>query len=238
MLTLDNVSVQTTTIGPILVDIDLKILPGEIHAVIGPKHSGKSALVHTIMGHPDLEISQGVITYNNNVINDSPADVRCKNGIYLSFQHPPEFRDIKNWDLFKECQNSKKSDLDSLRVNFDEISSQLKLENNHGDLFNDSMTPAETKINELIFMLLSKPQLIMIDEIDENLNDSEIDLLGNILTDYLKDKTRSCLIITGNHKLLDDIQPTTVHIMAEGEIQMSGKTELYKRIVEDGNSEF
>jgi len=238
MLTLDNVSVQAISSGPLLVDIDLTILPGEIHAVMGPKNSGKSALAHTIMGHSDLEISSGVVTYNEDVINDIPADERSKNGIYLSFQHPPEFGDIRNWELLKECYNLKKSEIDDMRLKFDACSELLGLGNNHGETFTDMMTPAEAKINELIFMLMSNPRLVILDEIDEELTDEECNLVGVILKEFLKDKSRACLVITRNRKFLDIIQPTNVHIMAEGEIQLSGQTELYKRIVEDGYSEF
>ena len=238
MLTLDNVSAQATNGGPLLVDINLTLQPGEIHAVMGPKNSGKSALAHIIMGHPDLEISKGVITYNDNIINDTPVVERSKNGIYLSFQHPPEFEDIRNWELLKDCYDLKKSEIDDMRLRFDACSELLGLGKNHGDIFIDSLTPAVVKINELIFMMLSNPSLIMLDEIDEGLDEADLNQVGVILKDYLKDNSRACLIVTRNRKFLDIIQPTNVHIMAEGEIQMSGQTELYKRIVEDGYSEF
>ena len=87
-------------------------------------------------------------------------------------------------------------------------------------------------------MMISNPKMIIIDEIDENLNDNEIKNVGKILKEYLKNQSRSCLIITQNQDLLDIINPTHVHVMVEGSIVITGDNNLYKRIIKDGYSEF
>lgn len=237
MLTLENMSVETEN-GPLLVDINLRINPNEIHAIIGPKNSGKSALAHAIAGHYDLELTSGMIYYNQEILNDQSASERSKNGIYISFQHPPEFLDLTNWELFKESRVFKSSESEDLKLRYDACSELLGLGSTHGDRFNDCMTPSSVKINELIFMLLSNPKFVILDEIDEDLSDEEINLVGAVLRDFLKEEGRSSIVITKNKKLLDIIQPTNVHIMTAGEIQLSGQSELYKRIVEDGYTEF
>ena len=43
----------------ILKGIDLEILPGEVHAVMGRNGSGKSTTAHVLMGHPDYEVTNG-----------------------------------------------------------------------------------------------------------------------------------------------------------------------------------
>ena len=44
----------------ILKGIDLKIEPGQIHAIMGRNGSGKTTTANVIMGHPDFEVESGV----------------------------------------------------------------------------------------------------------------------------------------------------------------------------------
>ena len=47
----------------ILRGLDLEVSKGEIHALMGPNGSGKSTLANTIMGHPNLEVTDGQIVF-------------------------------------------------------------------------------------------------------------------------------------------------------------------------------
>ena len=64
MLKINNVTAISDG-NVILKDISLTVNPSEIHVIIGPKHSGKSALAHIITGHPGLEVTDGSISLND-----------------------------------------------------------------------------------------------------------------------------------------------------------------------------
>ncbi len=49
---------------PILNGVNLKIEPGEIHAIMGPNGSGKSTLSYVLSGRDGYQITDGEIIYN------------------------------------------------------------------------------------------------------------------------------------------------------------------------------
>ena len=62
MLTIKNLSASIKD-SYILKNINLTINPGEIHALMGPKQSGKSSLIHTIIGNKILTVKKGTIAF-------------------------------------------------------------------------------------------------------------------------------------------------------------------------------
>jgi Fe-S cluster assembly ATP-binding protein len=62
--------------------------------------------------------------------------------------------------------------------------------------------------------------------------------VGSLLKNFLETTDAGGIVITHNKALLEILNPTHVHVMVGGEIKLSGTTELYTRIIEDGYSEF
>lgn len=228
----------TSDSQPLFKDISLEVKPGEIHAILGPKNSGKSALAHAITGHPSVNITDGTIHYKKKKLNDLETEKRIEMGIFISFQFPPEFESVTNWDLTKEFFDNEK--VDDLFIKYSSCLDLLDLDSTHGTITPSStnMLMSQAKRNELIHMLLKDPDLIVLDEIDEGLRGPENQLVSHILKDFLSTKKKSCIVITHNKEALNILNPTHVHVMVDGEIKMSGTTELYTRIIEDGYSEF
>src|SRR5438105_9558677 len=72
----------------ILRGVDLAVSRGEIHALMGPNGSGKSTLANAIMGHPNLEVTDGQIIFKGEDITDASPDERARMGLFMAFQYP------------------------------------------------------------------------------------------------------------------------------------------------------
>ena len=78
-LEIKNLHVRTEE-REILHGVDLKVAKGETHALMGPNGSGKSTLANAIMGHPNLEVTEGQILFNGEDLTEASPDERARAG--------------------------------------------------------------------------------------------------------------------------------------------------------------
>lgn len=222
----------------ILEDINIDVKKGEIHALMGPKHSGKSDLAHTIIGDSSLNIDEGAILFKNKSITSKDINKRNLLGIYVTFQYPSCISGLTNFELIIESlsyRNDKRT-INELEKEYNELCKKLGLSSNHKNKFvnDDASSSLDHKKNELLQMYFLNPDFVVIDDIDKDIDHEEVEIIGNFLKEFLTDKTKSAIIITQDHKLLDILNPDYVHIMVDGTIREKGTTNLYKRIIKDG----
>ena len=55
---------------------------------MGPNGSGKSTLANVVMGHPNLEVTEGQILFNGEDITEADPDERARMGLFMAFQYP------------------------------------------------------------------------------------------------------------------------------------------------------
>src|SRR5918996_5486849 len=72
----------------ILKGLDLVVRSGEVHALMGPNGSGKSTLANAVMGHPNLEVTEGRILFDGEDITEADPDERARTGLFMAFQYP------------------------------------------------------------------------------------------------------------------------------------------------------
>jgi len=241
MLKIKNLTANIKDIT-VIKNLTLTVNPGEIHAVMGAKQSGKSSLVHAILGNPILDIKEGSISFKRKSILSKNIDERNIMGIFSTFQYLPQIDGITNLELAKIMLKSHKKKKNSAQFEqeYKKIVKNLGLSSNHGHKIvnNESMTPTECKKNELLSMFLLDPDLIVFDEIDKDIEDDELEPFALEIKEFLKNEKKSAIIVTHSKRFLDLLGPTHVNIMVEGTIQRKGSQELYKRIVEDGYTQF
>jgi len=225
----------------ILHGIDLEIRPGEVHAIMGPNGAGKSTLSKTIVGHYDVEVTQGDILYKGKSITEMEPEERALEGIFLSFQHPVEIPGVNNAYFLRTALNAKRKHEGKEELNAAEflrlMKSHLEMLDMKSDMIsrslNEGFSGGEKKRNEILQMLILEPEVIILDEIDSGL---DIDALRAVSEgiNKMKDGKRSFLVITHYSRILDYIEPDYIHVLKDGRIIKTAGPELVAQLEEKG----
>lgn len=240
MLNIKNLSVKIEK-NEIIKNLNLNINKGEIHALMGINGAGKSTLVKTLCNHYECEVTSGEIDFKGKNLLELDTSQRANEGLFLSFQNPIEVPGVNNMYFLKSALNAKREyqgleeldavsflkEIKSITKEFDIDEKILKRD------LNDGFSGGEKKRNELLQLLVLKPELILLDEIDSGLDIDAIKLVANGIKSLL-DENRSLLMITHYERLLDLIKPDFVHILKDGKIIKSGDYSLAKTIQEKG----
>ena len=85
MLEIKNLQVRGGT-KEILRGINLTVNKGEVHAIMGPNGSGKSTLARALAGHPEIEVTNGTISYEGRDLLEMAPEDRAREGVFMAFQ--------------------------------------------------------------------------------------------------------------------------------------------------------
>ena len=229
----------------ILRGINLKIEPGEVHAVMGPNGSGKSTLSYVLAGRDGYSVTRGKVAFKDKDLLELEADERANEGVFLAFQYPVEVPGVTGMTFMREAYNSRlryegKQEADAMEF-LKLVRSKAKDLNMSDDMLkrpvNVGFSGGEKKRNEILQMAVLEPQLAVLDETDSGLDIDALKLVADGVN-ALRTKERSMLIITHYQRLLDYIEPDHVHVLADGKIQRSGGKELALELEANGYAEF
>lgn len=240
LLKIENLKVNIKD-KEILKGIDLEINEGEVHVLMGTNGAGKSTLVKTISAHYDCIVTEGKITYKNKDLLEMDVAQRANEGIFMSFQTPVEVPGVNNSYFLKTALNEKRAYEGLKELDAMEFLKLVKEETSKFNIdrkllqrdLNDGFSGGEKKRNELIQLLMLKPDLIILDEIDSGLDVDAIKTVANVINSMLDGK-RSILMITHYDRLLELIKPDFVHILNDGKIAKTGDYNLALELDEKG----
>lgn len=237
MLEIKNLAV-TAQNKEILNNFNLNIESGEIRVLMGPNGTGKSTICKVLMHHPDYEITNGTIKYNNKLLNElTPTDIG-RLGFFLLGQNPTEIEGITNAELLRSVigeTTGKKVDIFTFQKKLTEICALVGLpkEFMHRDV-NLNMSGGEKKKNELLHLFMLEPKFIILDEIDSGLDVDALKTVGELLRKYYDMYHPTILIITHHAEILRYFDDYQVSIIENGKIIKSGSKELINLIEKHG----
>jgi Fe-S cluster assembly ATP-binding protein len=222
----------------ILKGVDLTIGPREIHALMGPNGNGKSTLLAAIMGHPRYTVTSGEITLDGKNVLAMDVDQRSKAGLFLGMQYPLEVSGVTNSDFLKAAINARRAKPVGLFAFIKEMEGAIAKLEMKSDLahryVNEGFSGGEKKRNEILQMLLLKPELAMLDEIDSGLDVDALKVVANAIMDEYETRGLGLIIVSHYDRFYQLIKPTHSHILIDGKIVLSGDESLVKKIDEEG----
>ena len=225
----------------ILNGVNLLVKEGETHAIMGRNGSGKSTLSKVIAGHPSYKVLSGSIQFKGKSILELDPEERARVGIFLGFQYPVEIPGVSNFEFLRVATNARrkellKTELDTFEFE-DLVTEKLKIvEMNAAFLersVNEGFSGGEKKRNEILQMALLEPIISILDETDSGLDIDALRIVASGIN-KLSRPNSATILITHYQRLLNEITPDFVHIMAEGKIIKTGTKELAINLEKSG----
>ncbi len=239
---LDIVGLKASIEGKeILRGINLKVNPGEVHAIMGPNGSGKSTLANVLSGREEYEVTGGSVSYIGNDLLKFTPEQRAQKGIFLAFQYPVEIPGVSNVYFLRTALNEIRkangeeevdaaSFLKMIRKKMELVALDKSLLNR---AVNQGFSGGEKKRNEIFQMAVLEPRLAILDETDSGLDIDALRIVADGVN-ALKKADNATIVVTHYQRLLDYIVPDFVHVLYKGQIIKSGGKELALELEEKG----
>ena len=225
----------------ILKGIDFSVDAGEIHAIMGPNGSGKSTLAQVLAGRELYQVTSGQVRYNGKDLLEMAPEDRAREGIFLAFQYPVEIPGVSNMYFLKAALNTIRrnralEELDAMDF-LNLVREKMALMKMDQTLLNrpvnTGFSGGEKKRNEIFQMAVLEPRLAILDETDSGLDIDALKLVASGVN-AMRSPERAMVVVTHYQRLLNEIVPDYVHVLAEGRIVKSGGKELALQLEEGG----
>src|SRR5690349_18194226 len=217
----------------ILKGIDLTVNAGEVHAIMGPNGSGKSTLAGVLAGREAYSVTEGSVTFDGKDLLEMDPEERAREGVFLAFQYPVEIPGVSNMYFLKAALNTIRKHrgmeeydaMDFLNVVREKMQIMKMDQALLNRPVNAGFSGGEKKRNEIFQMAVLEPKLAVLDETDSGL---DIDALRTVAggVNAMRSPDRAMIVVTHYQRLLSEIVPDYVHVLAEGRIVKSGGKEL------------
>lgn len=225
----------------ILKGIDLRVKPGEVHAIMGPNGSGKSTLASVLAGSEKFTVTEGEVTFLGRDLLTLPIEDRARMGLFLGFQYPVEIPGVTMANFMKIAVNEHRKYRGEEPLTAGEFLRLMREKSAIVELdpkltsraVNEGFSGGEKKKNEIFQMAMLQPKLAILDETDSGL---DIDALRIVATGVTRLHTadNATVVITHYQRLLDYIVPDYVHVLYKGRIIYSGDKSLALKLEKEG----
>lgn len=229
----------------ILKGIHLHLKAGEVHAIMGPNGSGKSTLAHVLAGHPSYKVTQGELLFEGKSILRMLPELRAREGIFLSFQHPVAVTGVAfiqflraGFNAVRKAQGEKELEILEFHRLVKEKAKMVKMDPRLLERsVNEGFSGGEKKRNEILQMAVLEPKLAILDETDSGL---DVDALRTVAEgiNKLKSPEKAILLVTHYQRILNYVIPDRVHVLIGGRIVKTGGKELAMEIESEGYARY
>ena len=226
----------------ILKGVDLHVRAGEFHALMGPNGSGKSTLANAVMGHPNLEVTEGRILFDGADITEADPDERARAGLFMAFQYPVAIPGVTVAKYLRMVMNAHRETRGDEPISLKDfrkaVEAAMALTNVPRDFsnryLNDGFSGGEKKRMEILQLALQRPRLAVLDETDSGLDIDALNTVAHGVNEVAQGSDMGVLIITHYQRILHMVRPHFVHVMFDGRIVKEGGPELVEQLERHG----
>ena len=210
--------------GPVkaLKGVDVLIMPGEVHAIVGENGAGKSTLIGIAAGvlRPDA----GAIYYGGKYVKASDPRQMREDGVAVVYQHPalaPDLTVLENLQLAAPSLGGPGGGAEAERLLARVATDELRMPINKRVA---ELSLAQRHIVEIARALATNPRVLFLDEPTEPLQHGDVRKLFGLIGELKSDGVG---IVYVSHRLHEvDELADRVSVMRDGEIIDSRPAEL------------
>ncbi len=225
----------------ILKGLDLEVSRGQVHALMGPNGSGKSTLANAIMGHPALDVTEGEIFFEDEVITESDPEERSRSGLFMAFQYPVAIPGVTvakylrmAINAHREARGEPQISLKDFRRDTEAAMELVDIPREFSSRYvNDGFSGGEKKRLEILQLAMLRPKLAVLDETDSGLDIDALRVVAKGVNRF-SGPDMGVLIITHYQRILHLVEPDFVHVMYDGRIVKQGGPELVSELEDKG----
>jgi Fe-S cluster assembly ATP-binding protein len=223
----------------IIKDISITVERGSLHLLMGPNGSGKSTFSYALAGHPRYTTRAKELVFLGEELQELSPDKRAQKGIFLAVQNPPEIPGVTVLQFLKEAHaacTGQAIGVEAFKQVLDPYLERLKFDASFLQRsLNENFSGGEKKRLELLQLMMLKPKLAILDEIDSGLDIDALALVSSMVEQFRKENPESSLlIITHNPRIAQFLNPDHVHILNKGSLALSGKSALIAELENKG----
>lgn len=208
----EQISVSNSKVK-IIDGVYFEVGSGEHYTILGKAGSGKSTLVHALL---NLTQFDGELIWSKSLQKPNKIRAVLQNQILE-----------KRLSVLELCHLHKS--LLKSNVDIENLLSVFELQS-YADDFTESLTPEHTKMLQVVLALLSAPQVLIVDAIEENLNEISAQRIWRLLKKY-QQMHGLTLICTSKEVNSFVKQSDRLLILDKGKVVHCGKSEDLVRFV-------
>ena len=234
ILDVKNLNVYTAE-KELVHNVSFSIDNGEVVVILGPNGAGKSSLVRAI-ACDDYKCSGTIKLFGKNIV-DTTTDYRARNDIFLSYQEPVSIPGLSYFEMLRSAleAHGEKVSLRDFNLRLTKCLERLKITAFAAKKdINIGLSGGEKKMLELAQILLLKPKLLLLDEIDSGLDIDSANTASEVIDEYRAKNGAGVVIITHNLRILKKIKADKVFVMRDGVFDEEGGNELIEKIKKSG----
>jgi ABC-type branched-subunit amino acid transport system ATPase component len=209
--------------------VNFEIYDGEIVGLIGPNGAGKTTIFDCITGV--RKPHAGTVIFNGEEIQaESPEDIQLR-GLIRAFQEPRVFSSLSVTENMKAAQHRTGSlteelfdgqSSEELDGRIEELLEFVELSDKRG-LDAEELSHGQKKLLQLGMVLVSDPDLILLDEPTAGVNPATIEHISELIRSIKADGT-TILLIEHNMDVIMDLSER-IYALTNGRILAEGSPE-------------